>query len=79
MKISEKAIDKINTGTRCISRLAYIMNRHSTTIERWLKDNEPNGLLTTETCLKVIEQETGLSRNEILTETEQLDGITTIN
>lgn len=79
MKISKKALTKINQGTRCVSRLAYIMNRHFATIERWIKENEPNGQLTTETCLKVIEQETGLNRDEILTETEQLNGFSTIN
>ena len=65
MKLSERAIESINTKS---GRLSLMMAMGFS--EQWtykiIKANKPNGPLTTAAALKVIEQETGLTQDEIL-------------
>lgn len=53
-------------GMRIRNRLALEMDKSTSTIERWLTDNDE--MLTTALAVKIISEETGLSANQILTE-----------
>lgn len=48
------------------NRLALELNRSGYTVERWIKDNEGNGPLTTAKALEIIGEETGLKSKDIL-------------
>lgn len=64
MKLSNKAISKIKV--RAKNRLALEFDCSVQTIERWIKENEDNGKLTTVKALQVIGEETKLSQAKIL-------------
>ena len=65
MKLTKKAIQKILEGdTRAF--LCTGLNCSYHTMNRWIRDNEADGKLTTATALKIIEERTGLSSSEIL-------------
>jgi hypothetical protein len=65
MKLTNKALESINTKR---GRLALMtaMDFSEQWVFRVLKANKVNGPLTTATALKVIEQETGLTQEDIL-------------
>lgn len=69
MKLSENAIETIKhkDHLRLRNRLALELDVHSSSVERWLKDNETDGPLTRASALKMIVEETGLLQDEILT------------
>lgn len=68
MKLSKDTIKIVKDHTKCINKLAYEFDVHSRTIERRIEDNEDNGPLTTVKAIQVIEEETGLTQEQILTE-----------
>jgi hypothetical protein len=65
LKISAKALKMILEGnTRAFLCAALDVSYH--TMNRWIRDNEPDSRLTTISALKVIEEQTGLKQSEIL-------------
>ena len=69
MKLSESAMETIKhkDHLRLRNRLALELNVHSSSVERWLKENEHDGPLTRASVLNMITEETGLTQEEILT------------
>lgn len=65
MKLSPIAIKMVESTQGVKNKLAINAGRSELTIRRWLKSN--NQLLTTESALRIIEKETGMKRNKILT------------
>lgn len=66
MKVSNKAISSLSV--RAKNRLALELDCSVQTIERWIKENEENGKLTTAKAVQVISEETGLGQDQILEE-----------
>lgn len=74
--LSEIAINAINENIRCKNRLALAAGpkgRSVGTVERWLREakmktNDYGMMLTTETALQIIREETGLTDEQILTQ-----------
>lgn len=66
MKLSTKAISGFSV--RAKNRLALELNCSVQTVERWIKENEENGKLTTAKAIQVIGEETGLDDSQILEE-----------
>jgi hypothetical protein len=69
MKLTKKALKKL-TGQRTLSRLALALETSEMSIRRYIKSNHPN--LTRASALQVIREETGLSDDQILEETESI-------
>lgn len=69
MKLSNTAIGKITVRTR--NRLALELDCSVPTIDRWIKENEPNGDLTKASAVKIIAEETELDQSEILEESTE--------
>lgn len=69
MKLSETAIETIKhkDHLRLRNRLALELDVHSSSVERWLKENESDGSLTRASALRIIMEETGMAQEEILT------------
>jgi hypothetical protein len=68
MKLTKKALKKL-TGQRTLSRLALALETSEMSIRRYIKSNHPN--LTRASALQVIREETGLTNDEILEQTEK--------
>ena len=66
MKLSEKCIELVSS--KCELRLAITLELSQRRIQQILKENEANNQLTTEASLRVLEEETGLTRIEIINE-----------
>lgn len=66
MKLSNRAIEVIKGNKRLRNRLALDLDKHFSTIDRWIDANEPNGDLTTYAALEIIREEGGLLDEEIL-------------
>jgi hypothetical protein len=66
MKLTSEAIKAMTVRTRTL--LALEMDCSVPTVDRWIKDNEPNGDLTKASALKIIAEETGLEDSQILEE-----------
>lgn len=65
MKLTKKAIQKILEGdTRAF--LCTGLNCSYHTMNRWIRDNEADGKLTTASALEIIQKKTGLKQSEIL-------------
>ena len=62
MILSSTIIPLIKVRTK--NRLALAMNCSVQTIERWIKENEDNGKLTTVTAVQIIKEETGFGVDE---------------
>lgn len=67
MILTQDALKKINTVSIRIS-LASELKCGEQTIINHIKNNKEDGLLTKAKALQVIKRETGLTENEILTE-----------
>jgi len=65
MKLSSIALEKIGAMKSFKNLLAAEMGVSEASARRWIEKNDTR--LTTETCLRLIERETGLSRKRILT------------
>lgn len=66
MKLTAAAINALTVRTR--NRLALELDCSVPTVDRWVKDNEENGKLTTAKAVQVISEETGLKPSKILEE-----------
>lgn len=64
MIVSTKVLSELSVRAR--NRLALNFNCSVQTIERWIKENEDNGKLTTVTAVQIMKEETGLGEDEIL-------------
>lgn len=62
--LTKTAIDEIMGSRRCRNRLAFLLNVHPRTIDKWLKENDI--MLTTALALQIISEETGLKDTQIL-------------
>lgn len=69
--ISEAAIKKIRGNQRCMGRLVTHFNKHYMTIIRWL--DEKNVILVTPDAVQIITEETELTRDEILEESNGVE------
>jgi len=68
MRLTQKAIDAFNRHTKLKTRLALEMGKSVYSVDRWISENEDNGLLTTAKAVQVITEETKLDASEILEE-----------
>lgn len=66
MKLSDLAIKELTVRAR--NRIALELDCSVPTVDRWVKDNEPNGDLTKTKVIQIIREETGLQDSEILEE-----------
>jgi CTP-dependent riboflavin kinase len=66
MIISKAALKKITVRTK--NRLALELDCSVPTVDRWIKENEPNGSLTKAKAVEIISQETELVPDQILEE-----------
>ncbi len=66
MRLTKKAIEKIRYNTPAKNKLALALDCSVYTIVRWINVNDPNGDLTKEMALNIIQRETNLSREQIL-------------
>lgn len=73
MKLTEKAIQKLKTKSGRRS-LMIALDFTELWVNKTLDANKVNGPLTTESALRAIEKETGLTRDEILEATEMVAG-----
>lgn len=65
MKLTKIAIEKILEGdTRAFLCSGLDVSYH--TLQRWIRDNEADGKLTTASALEIIKKQTGLKQSEIL-------------
>lgn len=67
MKLTEIARAAIKESQNCRNRLAYELKRDPLTIRNLIKENPENGLLTTVHAVKLIEEETSLTQDQIIT------------
>lgn len=68
MVLKSAVLATIRNNKRIKNRLALEMDKSSFTIERWITTNDQS--LTLASALKIIKEETGLTDNEILEESE---------
>ena len=71
MKLTTQAIAEIQKSQRCRNRLAFELDKSHQTIQRHLEINDRNSsdsILVTTKAVQIISEETGLSKDEILTE-----------
>jgi len=69
--ISDKAISAIKASNIAMGELMIVFNRSNRAIENWLKNK--NQLLTTPTGVEAISKTTGLTRDEILIQKNELE------
>lgn len=74
MKLTQEVIEIIRDRNklRIRNRLALELDYSQQSIENWLSENEHDGKLTTATALKIISEETGLTQDQILMESESV-------
>jgi hypothetical protein len=68
MKLSEKALHAMTVRAR--NRIALELDCSVPTVDRWIKENEDNGDLTKALAVQIISEETGISPEEILEESD---------
>lgn len=68
MRLTSKAIESVKRNTRLKNRLALELGKSGYTVERWISENEGNGMLTTAKSVQLILEETGMANEEILEE-----------
>lgn len=66
MKLSKSAISALKSDNSIKNLIAAAMDCSESTVRRWINKNDV--ILTTETCLSIIEKQTGMSRKKILAE-----------
>jgi hypothetical protein len=71
MKISKKALQNLHSR-QAKAALMGVLGFSEVWITKVIKANKPNGPLTTAAAIKVIEQETGMSQEQILEEVSEL-------
>lgn len=68
MELTKKALSAITENMKLRNRILIETEVHFTTLHRWVESNSDN--LTKASILQIIREETGLTDDEILTETE---------
>lgn len=68
--ITDKAIGAIKSSNRIIGRLMGEFDRNQNTIINWISSKDIR--LTTQTAVNIISEESGLSREEILEESNEV-------
>lgn len=71
MKLTQKAIDAIKNNKRVRARLQLDLDKSEFTINRYIADNDTNGMLTTAAALRVIREELEIGDSEILEENNE--------
>lgn len=71
MKLTNTAIQAAKSNTRLKALLSLGFEKSVHTIDRWISENEPNGDLTKAAAIQLIQEETGLTQDQILEETEK--------
>lgn len=66
MRITTKAIQRLNKSNGAKARLCSALNKSYPTIQRWITENEADGKLTTANALEVISEELNMPQTEIL-------------
>lgn len=66
MILSKKAIDWLNENRITRTKIAIALEAHPVTVDRWVSTNNSN--LTKYDALNVINEDSGLSFSELLTE-----------
>lgn len=67
MQVIKPEILKImRSHAKVRTRLCYEFNKHSTTIARWIENNDP--MLTTQTAQVAISEELAIKKSELLIE-----------
>jgi DNA invertase Pin-like site-specific DNA recombinase len=69
MNLTNNVKELIKDSTRIRNLIAAELGCSEQSVRRWINENEPDNDLTKASALKVIREETGLSDDEILTET----------
>jgi hypothetical protein len=67
MKVTSEALEMVKENRDCRNELAFKHKVHSGSIDRWIRDNEENGKLTTALSIEIISRHTKLSKKQILT------------
>jgi hypothetical protein len=70
MRLSEKALAAINNQEMRLM-IALKLGVGENTVRLYIRDNEPDGDLTKASVLQIIEEETKLTQEEILTSEEK--------
>ncbi len=69
MRIQQEIIDRIKANPALMGNICAAFNKTSIrTVERWLKDNDENGLLTAAAALKLIREHLNVTDSQILQE-----------
>lgn len=68
--ITDKAIGTIKSSNRIIGRLMGAFDRNQNTIINWISSKDIR--LTTQTAVNIISEESGLTREEILEESNEV-------
>jgi hypothetical protein len=63
-KVKPEVIEKLKGNVKALNRLAYEFNKHRTTVDRWVLDN--NIILTTPMAVKAIAEELGIEVDQVL-------------
>ena len=66
MRLTKQAIAAIRKNAECKRELMYQLEISYTTIYRWLESNNANNDLTKALSLKIINETTGLTNEQIL-------------
>lgn len=64
MTIKTEVLEQLKKNVRLKAKLAYEFEKHGATINRWIENNDP--MLTTVAALRIIKEETGLKKSDIL-------------
>lgn len=72
MKIKTSIQEQIKRNVQVKNRLALAFRKSGYTIERWIDENVENGDLTKAMAVQIISEETGLTDDQILEETETI-------
>ena len=75
MKLTNNALEIIKSNTPLRLNLAGALGKSQYTIDKILRDNEENNDLTKIAALSMIESETGLTINEILSDSANSEKI----
>jgi hypothetical protein len=67
MKIKQNVLFELHQNLKAKAALVASTGKSYDTILRWVRENKPNGGLTTATAVAVISKELKINKNEILT------------
>lgn len=73
MKLTIEAVRAIKDNPKLRARLSYVLERHVDTITRYAESNDI--MLTVAAAIQAIEEETGLTKGQILSDYSTAKGI----